>query len=108
MNKENQNRNEGLDLKKLGTHLERIDQDIITLLAERMEVSKQVEEYKSAQIPILRIQIENERLKKIEEWAKKKNLNPSFAQAIFYLIIAESCRVQIDQLQSSSNKINSP
>ncbi len=105
MNKENSNK--GLDLQKLGTHLEKIDQHIITLLAERMELSKQVAEYKSAQIPILRTQIENERLKKIEELAKKNNLNPSFAQAIFYIIIAESCRVQINQLQSSSNKIDS-
>ncbi len=105
MNKEN--RNDELDLQKLGTHLEKIDQHIITLLAERMEVSKQVAEYKSAQMPILRIQIENERLKKIEEWAKKKNLNPSFAQAIFYIIIAESCRVQINQLQLSSDQIHS-
>ena len=96
------NQNKGLDLKKLGACLEEIDQKIIILLAERMKLAKQVAEYKGVQIPIIRTGVENKRLKKIEELAKKKNLNPSFIRAIFYLIIAESCRVQINQLQSKN------
>lgn len=102
MKKTDTTQDKGLDLKKLGVHLEEIDQKIIILLAERMKVSKLVAEYKSSQIPILRIEVENKRLKKIEELAEKKNLNPSFARAIFYIIIAESCRVQIGQLQSKN------
>lgn len=98
----------GSDLQGLGAQLGKIDQQMITLLAERMELSKKVAECKGAQMPILRIQIENGRLEKIKKWAKKNNLNPTFAQAVFYLIIAESCRVQIGQLQSKANNKGLP
>ena len=100
MNKEN--RNDGLDLEKLGARLEKIDQNIIIFLAERMKLAKQVEKCKNfhGHQPILRFGIEKQRLDQVKKWEEEKNLNPVFAQSIFYMIISESCRIQIDQLQS--------
>lgn len=101
MNKENQNLNEGLDLKKLGVNLKKIDRNIILLLAERMKLAKQVEKCKNLHDhqPILRFEIEKQRLDQVKKWAEEKDLNPIFAQSIFYMIISESCRVQINQLE---------
>jgi len=90
------------DLKELGARLQKVDHHIVALLARRMDLAGQVEEYKSSHggQPILRFPIEAKRLEQIKDWAGEKGLNPFFAQTILYLIISESCRVQISQLQA--------
>ncbi len=102
MNKKTENRDEGLSLEDLGIRIKKVDKQIIDLLAERMDLAKKVEECKNlqGQQPILRPEIEEKRLSQIKEWADEKGLNHMFAQAVFYYILSESCRVQIDQLES--------
>ena len=90
-----------LNLDEIGPRLRRIDRQLIDLLSQRMALSVQIEEYKerSGQ-PILRPEIEEKRLTEVAEWANEKGVNPSFARAILYFIIKESCSVQIDHLQN--------
>jgi len=93
------------DLKELGSRLKKVDQHIVALLSKRMTLAKQVQEWKKANDnqPIIRFQVEEERLEKIKVWAEKRGINPAFAKAVLYFIIAESCRVQINHLQTKAD-----
>lgn len=101
-------RGEPPTLKELGVYLAKIDRHIIALLARRTELVLLVEERKKIEgIPILRKGTEEQRLEKIKEWAKEKGIDPNFAQALLYIIIAESCRAQIEQLQKRTLEVPS-
>jgi len=91
-------------IEVLGFRLDKLDHIIIASLAERMELARLVEEWKHHHDdqPILRQTIEDKRLNQVTEWAKEKGLDPNFARSLFYLIICESCKVQVDQLQGRS------
>jgi len=89
-----------LDLRELGDRLKMVDQHIVALLAQRMELARQVERYKRHRgQPIIRFEVEDDRLNKIAGLARERGLNPNFLFSLFYSIIAESCRVQINQMQ---------
>lgn len=95
------------DLKELGKRLKKVDHHLIALLAKRTILAKQVQEkkYVDGGQPIIRLDVEDQRFADIKKWAEKRGINPIFAESILYFIIAESCRVQIDHLQTNVGEI---
>lgn len=89
-------------IKMLGFQLGKIDHLIMAILAKRMGLAELVEEFKHrhGDQPILRKEIEDGRLAQAARWAEEKGLNPNFTQTLLYLVISESCRVQIGKLQT--------
>jgi len=90
-----------INLKSLGEKLAKIDRHIVVTLKKRMDLAKMVARCKIQQgkQPILRKDIEEERLRQVVVWAEEEGLNPDFAQSILYMIICESCRIQINEMQ---------
>jgi chorismate mutase len=93
------------NLEQLGVLLAKIDRHLIMTLKKRMELAHKVEEYKSLEEKdpnkqtIIRPNVETERLQAFSKLAEKVGLSPDFARVILWAIIAESCRIQIDQKQ---------
>ncbi len=97
-----------LDLKQLGDRIGQVDRALVALIARRMDLSLQVEEYKRSRgEKISRPEVEIDRLNKICELAERLGLNREFARSIFYFIIDESCKVQLIQLQENADLLNS-
>lgn len=95
-----------LTLEELGTRLTKVDRHIVALLAQRMHLALQVEEFKRRRRePIFRADVEDRRLEQARSWAKERGLNPNFAHAVLYLAINESCKVQIVQQQQHLGEI---
>lgn len=95
--------NELLDLKQLGARLAKVDTMILTLAKRRMELAQQVGLFKRrANQKIFRADIEDERIVRIKELALEQDLNPNFAASLLYLLINESCKLQMIQLQEES------
>lgn len=90
----------------MGPQLAKVDSVLIAALSKRMELAKLVQEWKGrhGSQPILRLEIEDARIAQFAEWAKARGLNQNFVRAVLYFIIAESCRVQISQLQSKPDE----
>lgn len=99
---------ESLNLEQLGDRIGQVDRALVGLIARRMDLSLQVEEYKRGRgQKISRPEVETDRLTKICEQAERLGLNPEFARAIFYFIIDESCKVQLIQLQENADLLSS-
>jgi prephenate dehydrogenase len=75
--------------------LDALDSRIIELLAERLEICKNVARYKkSAAIPMMqpgRVQVVKQR---VAERAQQRGVNPEFVQELYGLIIGEACRLE--------------
>ena len=96
-----------LNLEQLGDRIGQVDRALVALIARRMELSLQVEEYKrSRNQKISRPEVEIDRLDTICEMAERLGLNREFARSIFYFIIDESCKVQLIQLQENADLLN--
>lgn len=88
------------DLKQLGEEIDITDWQLINLLAQRLALVKAIGEYKKEHsLPIIRPEVEEGRLALVQELAREEGMNVNFISALFYLIIAESCRVQIQGFQ---------
>lgn len=93
-----------LNLKELSVRLAKVDTMLMSLLKRRMDLALQVGEFKIAnRQKIFRAKIENKRLVQVRTWARKNKMNPHFVEAILYMIIGESCKQQMIQLQSATN-----
>jgi chorismate mutase len=90
-----------LNLKKLGERIAKIDLELMKTLKRRAELTRQVALYKikTKQNSIIRLNIENQRIKAVRAWAKKNGMDPNFAAQILYSIINESCKQQLSELQ---------
>lgn len=92
-----------LDLKELGQRLAKVDGLIMKLVANRMSLAAQVGTYKRRKgEAIFRADIEDRRIEVVREIAKSIGLNPHFAETLLYLLINESCKLQMIQLQDGS------
>jgi len=79
----------------------KIDAELVSLLARRMEIAEDVAQFKmKCGSPILREKVERQRTKKMVELAREAGLDPEFVRAVAYLVIAESCRVQLRTKES--------
>jgi len=87
-------------LTDLGKKIAKVDHLIVGALRKRIELSLKVGAYKQEHDkPIYRGDIEDERVRDIQVWAKENGLNPHFVHSILYLVIDESCKNQMIQLQ---------
>lgn len=90
-----------LNLRELGRRLGMVDEHLVALLAQRMDLAKQVEAYKREhEEALIRLAIEDQRIESVKTLAKTKGLNPNFIAAFQYMIMAEACRVEIFQMQN--------
>ncbi|MFH1713994.1 MAG: methyltransferase domain-containing protein [Candidatus Nealsonbacteria bacterium] len=90
-----------LDLNELGRRLKMVDGHWMAILAQRMYLGRLVEEFKRIEKqPLIRPQIEAERIEAAKIIAAENGLNPNFIASMLYFIIGETCRVEIEQLQS--------
>lgn len=80
-------------LPALRTKLDAIDDQLITLLAVRFELTRQVGEYKAKHnLPAIDLQREAEQFARVRKIAVAEGLNQDFAQAFLRLIIDEVVR----------------
>lgn len=89
-------------LENLRKQLATLDQTLLAILAKRAALSEQVEDWKTFEAngqKTIHPQAEQEKFSFLAEQAKKNGLNPAFIQSLYYLIISESCRIQIDRRQ---------
>jgi SAM-dependent methyltransferase/chorismate mutase len=95
-----------IDLKDLGERLAVVDATVMRLIKHRMDLARLVGENKiETEKKIFRSDIEDERIGRIVSIARELGLNPHFATSLLYLLINESCKLQMIQLQEgrSSN-----
>jgi chorismate mutase len=92
-----------INLQSLGLQLQEIDRQLITLVAKRMEVAKQVgfTKYLDGQ-EISRPSIEDKRIEDIKRWSMSVGVNPNLAASLLYSLMDEACKVQMAQLQAGS------
>ena len=94
-----------LELKEIGARLRKVDMLLMSLAKKRMDLALEVERRKSislnpAERRIFNFEREIERLKAVSDWAVQNGVNPYFAQSLLYLMINESCKQQMIQLQN--------
>lgn len=96
-----------LSLKELGDRLGDIDFSLITLLARRNELVREIARFKMADgQKIIRLNIENERIKAAKKLAKENGLDPNYAAQIMYSLINESCKQQLSELEKTFTRKN--
>ncbi len=84
-----------MDLKEIREHLDRLDELLVLILAERQSFISKVAEYKLRNnIEIHQPKREKEIIERKIEIAKQKGLNPEFIEDLFERIIEESKRIQ--------------
>ena len=75
-------------LQKMRSQIDKIDQELIEVLARRFSVAKKVGQYKTKhQLPAQDKARERQMLLQRKDWAKKYGLSPSLVKNIFCLII---------------------
>lgn len=84
-----------MELREIREHLNRLDDALVVILAERMAFIPKVAEYKK-QNNVTRFQPEREKeiLETKKELAKKLNLNPELVKKIFEVIIEDAHRIE--------------
>ena len=80
----------------IGERLARVDRKLVELLRARALLSEEVARCKMLEgKTILQMKTEKKRINQFVSWAKELGLDQEFARALYFLIIAESCRIQI-------------
>ena len=93
------------NLKTLGARLAKADKLLVAVLGYRMALVRQVGAHKVRNgQKIIRPKVEYRRIAMVRTLARRYGMNPDFVSALLYLVITESCRVQIAQLQSGKSK----
>lgn len=89
-----------MELNDLRNKLDKIDNQLIKILAKRMALIPSVAEYKiKNNLPRYQPEREKQVLKKIKNLANKANLNPNLAKNIIKLIIADAHRIEKDLMR---------
>jgi chorismate mutase len=91
------------DLSSLRAEINELDERLLNLMAERMQLSVRVANYKKSHgLPA----VQQDRMKEIYEtrraWAAARGLSDEFARRLFQLIHDESVNVQEQHLTSGS------
>ncbi len=82
-------------MQNLRSKINKIDLQLLTLLAERQKVSREIGIYKKQnKIAINQPKREQELLAKLSSISKKKKIDPIFVQKLFKLIFHYSKKVQ--------------
>lgn len=95
---------DGESLAPFREEIDRIDSELIALLARRMKVSKEIGEIKKRRnIPVIQPERYNALMARRVEEAQEISLSPDFMRRILSAIHEESVRVQIENDKSESN-----
>ncbi len=82
-------------LEALRHRIRRLDAALLALVAERMELAREVGEAKrAAAIPLRDFEVEKRVLARAGEQARELGLGPELAQGLMQQLILEACRVQ--------------
>ena len=82
-------------MKDLRQQIDQIDRKIIKLLAERMDLVKEIAKFKkTSELRIQDKKREQEVLKNLKEFGKTKKLSPKFIEEVYKKILTESRRIQ--------------
>ncbi|MBI9072027.1 MAG: bifunctional 3-deoxy-7-phosphoheptulonate synthase/chorismate mutase [Melioribacteraceae bacterium] len=92
------------DIKTLREKINQLDSDLVKLLSNRRELSKDVVRYKDHHDSEIRDEErERELLKRIVEYGREQGLDSHFVTKVFYEIIDDSVRLQQGYLQQLVN-----
>lgn len=85
-------------LHSFANSISELDRNILKLLVERADIVRKLEKFKrSKQMPVIRPAVETQRMEEYEQFAKEFGLCPHFVKSLFFIIMAESSRVQFTQ-----------
>lgn len=88
------------NLNKIRKDIERIDEVILTALAERMDLMPDLAKIKKQRkIPIFQEKQEQQTVKRLRRMAKEQELDPDFVEEIFVSIFNESKRLQNEAMR---------
>lgn len=83
-------------LDDLRGRIDRIDDELVRLLASRMEVSREIGALKSREgMPVIQTDRYNDLMQRRVEEARRLGLSPAFMQALLSTIHEESVRQQL-------------
>ncbi|MBQ1648077.1 MAG: bifunctional 3-deoxy-7-phosphoheptulonate synthase/chorismate mutase type II, partial [Bacteroidales bacterium] len=92
------------NLSQLRTRIDVIDDEILSMLASRMSVSRRIGEYKKAHnVAILQTGRWDSVLQEMIEEGKKKGLSPEFISSVYNAIHEASVQVQNEVLSSDGS-----
>jgi len=87
-------------LDKIRKDIGRVDEVILTALAERMAIIPALAaEKKKRKIPIFQEKLEKEMIKRLRKMAKQQELDPNFVEEVFLSIFNESKRIQNEAMR---------
>ena len=82
-------------LQNFRRRIDSIDEKIIRLISERLEICKEVAEFKSENdIPMMQPERVKEVLRKRKELADELQINPLLIENIYKLIVEEACALE--------------
>ena len=92
-----------MDLKELREHLDRLDNALVMILAERMSLIPKVAEYKKANhIEQFQPEREKQLLEAKRKLAEQNSLNPELVEALFKEIIKDAHRIEAKIIKGES------
>ena len=96
----------GTSLSDLRKEIVACDEKLIELLDKRLNISLRIGAYKTCKgLLIICKKIEGVRIKDVLKLSRKKGIkNPEFIRAFMYLLMTESCRIQMELKESGKIK----
>jgi chorismate mutase len=94
------------EIDAIRAKIDRIDDELLLMLAERMKASKEIGEFKKEHnISILQIKRWRKIIRKALKEGNNLGLQPDFIKAVYQLIHEESIRIQSDVLKKKVNPL---
>jgi chorismate mutase len=89
--------------------IDRLDEEIVRLLGERFEVCRLVARHKATSgIPMMQPERVSEVKRRCSAIGSKCGLRPDFVEALFAMIIAESCSLETSLMQKGDGDHRAP
>lgn len=94
-------------LKLLRNEINKIDDNIVQLIANRIDIVKDIAKIKlQLELPIRNESVEKEKLNRLTDLALKINISPNLISAIYSLLINYAIRIQEDEINQLNWNIN--
>ena len=96
------------DLGSLRNQIDEIDLAIVKLLAQRMNICREVAEVKAgSSTPVIQPHRVREVLTVRRQWAISNNVDPDFTEQLFRILLAETHRIEIvdHRIEAAPNKV---
>ncbi len=93
------------ELNKIRSKINKVDEDLISLLAERRKLSKEIVIAKdSGEQAIRDKERETELLRRLIQLGKERNIDAHYLTKVFYEIIEDSVRIQLNHVQDLTGR----